>query len=394
LQLTAVGIGHPRVELLLHIIKRKDMKNLTIGFAVPVLIAMAGQTVAAQESYEISRRMQCVEEGGELFLERRGERVSERIRKRIMKRLRHRIEEVESERRREKLEDRLDGVRFCTTDNGETGGGSGGGEGGSGGGESGSGGGSVGGSSTCPKGFAKQINVFGVRVCASSRVPDDKLLHTANILAEYLDNDEDGNADDPLVVETLLRNGAFLEMFKNENEAESSNISYNDGEMSQIHFSDETFPGQMSQGVFDITLEEVLHLVSSIGYHFAYPGQLGEDAGSRLTDAMDIARGGRFTSIPNPYPAGAWYTYDDQTCTYICQASEYFYWSLTSLLGAQGIPGRLEDIQHEWKPNTPEKLQSMDPAVYALLTDPSLKLPTRLPDGVYNGGELRMYRLR
>ena len=31
---------------------------------------------------------------------------------------------------------------------------------------------------------------------------------------------------------------------------------------------------------------------------------------------MDIARGGRFLSIPMDYPDTAWYTYDDETCDY------------------------------------------------------------------------------
>ena len=87
---------------------------------------------------------------------------------------------------------------------------------------------------------------------------------------------------------------------------------------------------------------------------------------------MDLARGGRFTSIPNPYPAGAWYTYDDATCTYDCMAAEYIYWAMTSILGAQA--NRLGEIEQEWKANTLAKVQQMDPAVYELLTDPQYAL--------------------
>ena len=136
-------------------------------------------------------------------------------------------------------------------------------------------------------------------------------------------------------------------------------------------------------GKFDASLEEVLHLISHEGYSKVYPKALGESAGTDLTNAMDKARGGRFTKIPNPYPADAWYTYDDKTCTYDCMATEYFYWALTSILGAQSKSGRLEEIEGEWKLNTPEKVKNQDPDVYKLLTDKQYKLPTVLPDGTY-----------
>jgi len=96
---------------------------------------------------------------------------------------------------------------------------------------------------------------------------------------------------------------------------------------------------------------------------------------------MDIARGGEFTSIPSTYPSGAWYSYDDETCTYDCQVTEYFYWSMLSILGAQ--ENRLDEIQHEWKLNTKDLVETQDPAVYNLLTDPQYKFPTVLPDGNY-----------
>jgi len=98
---------------------------------------------------------------------------------------------------------------------------------------------------------------------------------------------------------------------------------------------------------------------------------------------MDIARDGHFEDVPASYPAGAWYTYDDETCDYACMISEYIYWALTSNLGGQNFPGRYEEIGHEWKLNTPEKLRQGDPAIYELLTDPEYHFPTHLPDGNY-----------
>jgi len=63
--------------------------------------------------------------------------------------------------------------------------------------------------------------------------------------------------------------------------------------------------------------------------------------------------------------------------------TEYIYWALTSILGAQDFPRRSEEIGHEWKLNTREKVQETDPLVFELLTDPTYKFPTLLPDGKY-----------
>ena len=76
-----------------------------------------------------------------------------------------------------------------------------------------------------------------------------------------------------------------------------------------------------------------------------YPDTYGEGTGSKLDAAMDIARGGKFTSIPNPYPSGAWYTYDDETCTYNCQAGEYIYWATNTALGSLE---NVKDMLNEW----------------------------------------------
>lgn len=124
-------------------------------------------------------------------------------------------------------------------------------------------------------------------------------------------------------------------------------------------------------------------MVTDVGWGGAYPSVFGRVPGTDISNAMDLARGGHFQEVPEQYPEDAWYSYDDQTCDYDCQNSEYIYWALTSILGAQDYPGRLEQIGREWKLNTREKVKEKDPAVYAILTNPAYKLPTVLPDGKY-----------
>ena len=227
----------------------------------------------------------------------------------------------------------------------------------------------------------RKVNVWGIDIYAADKVEDEKLLHAANIMAQYLDNDEDGVVDNELVLDNMLENEAFLFLWNKQRDF-PNNVP--EERIGQDLGNDETRPewhtnGQTGQ--FDASLEEVWHIISTAGHAYAYPDIFAESANTALTDAMDIARGGYFEEIPNPYPNGAWYTYDDQTCDYGCMVAEYFYWAMTSLLGAQA--NRLDEIQQEWDLNTPELLESTDQVVYELLTNPEYKLPMVLPDGTY-----------
>ena len=124
-------------------------------------------------------------------------------------------------------------------------------------------------------------------------------------------------------------------------------------------------------------------MVSDVGWGGAYPAVFGRVPGTEISKVLDQARGGQFQEVPEEYPKGAWFTYDDETCDYDCQNSEYIYWAMTSILGAQDYPGRLERIGREWRLNTRKKVKEGDPAVYSILTNPEYKLPTVLPDGRY-----------
>ena len=171
----------------------------------------------------------------------------------------------------------------------------------------------------------RKVVVFGISIYAYAEVEDAKLLHAANLLAQYLDNNEDGVVDNQTVVDALVQNGA-LYLWKTTAQQGTLNA--------QDLGADETRPewhtnGQTGQ--FDAALEEVWHVVTNSGYAKAYPTIFGTNTGTSLSNAMDIARGGQFTTIPNPYPSGAWYTYNDQTCDYGCQAGEYIYWGMSSI---------------------------------------------------------------
>ena len=100
------------------------------------------------------------------------------------------------------------------------------------------------------------------------------------------------------------------------------------------------------------------------GSHAAYPEYFGNsfDTESILTQAMDIARGGKFYDPPSEYPAGAWYKYSDESCNYNCQISEYFYWAVMANIGAldTSITSKCYPDKDEWNICTKSELKAKD----------------------------------
>jgi len=237
--------------------------------------------------------------------------------------------------------------------------------------------------------FDQYVNVFGVHIVATDGVPRDRLLHAANVMAQYLDNDGNSVPDDPMVVEQMVAHDAVMIMPATQSDAEllylKLPLQILRASVGQELYSEETVPpGQTGTfGRFDASLEEILHLITNAGYAQTYPDTFDSTQESELSRLSDQARGGTFDTPPETYPAEAWYHYDDETCDRACNADEYFYWALTTLLGGQA--GRCDEIAHEWEPCTAEKLREVDPEIVVLLTDPQWSLPTELPNGNYQG---------
>lgn len=248
--------------------------------------------------------------------------------------------------------------------------------------------------------FSKYVEVYGLRILATSNVPDPKVLHTANVLAEYLDNDEDGIIDQPEVLNSLLGSSnstiSTIVLFASESEEESFASSFGSLQTkisrSQNLYAEEIFENGSQGANRDATLEEVLHLITDKGWDEAFPEIWGEKKGSSVANSMDLARGGFFETIPSAYPQNAWYTYYDQTSDYPTQITEYVYWATTTYLGGQNWPGRLHsDFTSEWKPITQSDLNFTDPAIVSLLVSPNYNFPIfQLPDGNYTVPSVRI----
>ena len=262
--------------------------------------------------------------------------------------------------------------------------------------------------------FSKYVNVFGVNIFATKDTPDSKVRHASNVLAQYLDNNADGTPDNPAVANAMTQVNASIIMVASEDDMESVFRRVPEGFHEMVDrgrlrvqdlYGEETDPPK-AEGRFDASLEEILHLITSVGYAQTYPDVFGEEPGSTIAGYMDNARGGHFEERrdsdcdddqpnrswqegqcalpPNgEYPKDAWYTYLDPTCSYSCMVTEYFYWALTALAGAQRGNQRCNDISDEWVLCTGTQVKSKDPDIYTLLTEPQYALPPKLPDGNY-----------
>ena len=235
--------------------------------------------------------------------------------------------------------------------------------------------------------FSKTKKVFGIQIFGTDDVEQKRFNHTANVLRQYLDNDQDGKPDSKKLVRKLRRNKAAMTLFENEPELEDFlELHERKLDKAKINFqdlyNDEIILASDNSNRFDATLEEVFHLICDYGYSKSDPKTFGYTKDSIIGELMTEARGGHFKKTPKKYPKKAYYTYEDKHCDYNCQVAEYLYWGVTSNLGAQDGPGRYSEIKDEWRLNTPEKIKSNAPELYELLNDASAGLPTVLPDGI------------
>ena len=234
--------------------------------------------------------------------------------------------------------------------------------------------------------FSKYVNVLDCfHIYAESSISDEKVLYAASVVAELLDNNEDGIVDDSLLEEELRSCDAMMPIFSSEWSPGMDDVwDYYDGCVSAALFNNEIDPSQPGHWGNDASVEEILHTINACGQVQVYPDVFNLwPNSSQLSDAMDIARGGQFINIPNQYPEEAWYHYDDWTCDYECMAIEYLYWSIVSRMGILDDIQTCNGIYNEWELCTPALFENTDVSMYSIITDVQYKLPQLAPDGNY-----------
>ena len=234
--------------------------------------------------------------------------------------------------------------------------------------------------------FTKYVDVFGLGIYAESGLRNDQVLHAASVLAELLDNDEDGEVDDSVLLSRLQNVSAMIPMFDYDGSPGYRDFeeNYHGQGVGAVLFAREVDPTQTGHWGSDATVEEIIHTINHRGHAHIYPDAFGLQPGSSLlTSAMDEARGGQFIEHPGTYPEDAWYHYDDETCNYDCMAIEYIYWAQVSNMGILNDTATCDGIANEWEPCSRELLESMDVQIFALITDEQYLLPQIAPNGMY-----------
>jgi hypothetical protein len=222
--------------------------------------------------------------------------------------------------------------------------------------------------------FTKYVNVYGIKLYGEPGITDVKILHGAAILAELLDNNEDGIVDDQLLLTTLLSRDALMPFIMSFSSPALTafNNNYTGTGLVDILVDNEIHPEGSSQaGGFDATLEEMMHLIHSAGHAYTYPTIFDNtNANSQLRQAMAIAS------------TGGWYIYGSGNPIGI-NAQEYIYWGLSTKMGAQNYTGRCIEIANEWTLCTAVQFQIGDTVLYNLLNNSLYKMPVNMPDGNY-----------
>jgi len=135
------------------------------------------------------------------------------------------------------------------------------------------------------KDFTKIVCPFGVAITGTSSYPDSYLLHMANVVANILDADEDGIADDSEILSYLKATSSNPPVvgggIDREEESKIDTVrSFGYGFSAQTWKADE-FEGE--EVVKSIMVEEVFHMIHQWGSAQAHPEALGvEDFSSSV----------------------------------------------------------------------------------------------------------------
>jgi len=283
------------------------------------------------------------------------------------------------------------------------------------------------------KSCGKVARVFGVVVCvtpAAWAASPAKCSHIAGVLAQLLDNDADGKADDPPLVRYMAANhmSMWVPATESDNESGGPPIGQMTGIWETILNSCDTPTNRGASGTDrstwaaavgatpgatgcdparDATMEEVFHLITE-GAAGLRPAIWGTSKASKAGAAAFALNGncgwGYAGTYKNPSTPGACvgtYAYSDKTCDERCVVVEGVYWAVVTKMGGLYTTARASSVKQEWLLTVPDKgmaalpagvanaatFEEGAPALHALVTDITSDghkwLPSIMPDGKY-----------
>ena len=230
--------------------------------------------------------------------------------------------------------------------------------------------------------FPESVEVYGIPVIRTALASREALVHTANLLAGYLDNDYDGVVDDATMYAEFINGDKGIVVYANSADETVINAALGSWKSRTTSvYEDEmnNFQGDSVGGNRDQTLERILrYFIVKQGYTVAYSDTLGTERSTDLTIAMDNARGGFQAGGLESYnyPPFAWYT-DPTGLTYENLIYEYLYLALSTYAGSN--TWRDADIQNLWKPASPADLLLADGIIVGIIESDDYSFPTTEP---------------
>lgn len=219
--------------------------------------------------------------------------------------------------------------------------------------------------------FDKSALVFDtLLICGTKDVPAEKLTHAANVAAEWLDNDGDGQVDEPRLIEIFKTSKPVVVMSAGgiSGAAMPGIMSSLSGYQIQDLHASETNPGN---GQRDASQEEIHHVIMNGGWQKLAPAVFSENRGdnSTLYQAWKIA------------DENAQYVYNDPTCNDACKVTEFVYLATAAYMekGAE-----LDLASDEMRLNTRAELANAIPSVIEIFESADYNYPTNhWPTGSY-----------
>ena len=218
--------------------------------------------------------------------------------------------------------------------------------------------------------YDKSAVVFdAVVVCGTPGVAQDDLDYAAAVAAQWLDNDQDGSADEPRLLEQLRSTRPAVLMTENGISIWSgirTVIAWRGIAGTQDLGAQETNP---SDGGRDAAPEEIHHLIMTAGWQKVWPERFGDvsSGGSTLSQAWETAE------------AEQLYSYDDTTCNSDCKVVEFVYLATAAYLGSDA-----DLANDELRIPNQDRLRESARTVVELFESSDYTYPTRgWPDGDY-----------
>ena len=213
--------------------------------------------------------------------------------------------------------------------------------------------------------FHKALEVYGLKLAARDDIADDFMILVAQAITEMFP--QDPGLDLAMQREVLAnhyRHKALIPVplgfdysFMDERQWRALERQYSICDVIMQNVPE----GQVMEVV-----EHILHYVTDIGLHFAYPDVWGIDKGSTLARAMNIA-------IENGYYDISGYAdIEDPGIRFRVEMQEFAYWFISSAWDLQEPYGPKDE--REWLLLTPEALRQKLPEMYAAYEDTAARI--------------------